>query len=252
MSEWYETFFDALAFDVWRTLVPGESTDDEAAFLLREVCGAEGGRRRLLDVPCGDGRLALPVAAAGHDVVGIDLSTVAIERLRHQRAATTAAVTARIGDMRDLGAALAAMPPFDGAWCMGNSFGYLSSRDTLRFLQGLSASLRPGARFVVDAATVAEIVLPHLGERDRYEAGDAVLVNENSYDPHQSTVVTEMTLVAGQRQAQRVVRHRVMTCREIVESLERADLTVNEIFGGLDGEPFALGSPRCLVVATRR
>lgn len=54
--------------------------------------------------------------------------------------------------------------------------------------------------------------------------GDAVLVNLNSYDPRQSAIVTEMTLVVGQRQAQRVVRHRVMTCREIVESLEAVQL----------------------------
>lgn len=250
MSEWYETFFDALAFDVWRALVPSEATDAEAAFLLRHLGGDGQGRRRLLDVPCGDGRLALPVAAAGHDVVAVDLSAVAIERLRQAAPATT--VTARVGDMRDLHLALDAVPPFDGAWCMGNSFGYLDPIDTRRFLEGVAASLRPGGRFVLDAATVAERVLPHLSDEDRHEAGNAVLLNVNSYDPRHSTVVTEMTLVVGPRQAQRVVRHRVMTCREILDSLEQADLAVDEVFGGLGGEPFALGSPRCLVVATRR
>jgi hypothetical protein len=61
-----------------------------------------------------------------------------------------------------------------------------------------------------------------------------------------------MTLEAGERREQRVVRHRVMTCREIVEVLEGPGLIVDEVFGGLDDEPFELGAERCLMVATRR
>ncbi|MDQ4131997.1 MAG: class I SAM-dependent methyltransferase [Actinomycetota bacterium] len=251
MSEWYETFFDALAFDVWRALVPGPVTEAEATFLLRHLAPTEG-RRRLLDVPSGDGRLALPVAAAGHDVVAVDRSPVAVERLRRQMAASGTAVTVRSGDMRDLDRALAGMAPFDGAWCMGNSFGYLGALDTRTFVEGLAGWLRPGARFVLDAAIVAECVLPALGGDDRYEVGDAVLVSANSYDARSSAMVTEMTLRAGSREDKRVVRHRVMTCREIVDLLEEAGLAVEGIYGGLDGEEFGVGAPRCLVVATRR
>jgi SAM-dependent methyltransferase len=157
VTEWYETFFDRLAFDVWRDLVPAEMTRDETAFLLRHLDPAEHGRRRLLDVPCGEGRLARPLAAAGHDVVGVDLSAAAIERLRHEAAAASATpagteVTGLVGDMRALGTALAGQPPFDGAWCMGNSFGYLNAHDTTAFVGDLAAALRPGGRFVLDAA----------------------------------------------------------------------------------------------------
>lgn len=250
MSEWYETFFDALAFDVWRNLAGPEMSDSEAGFLLRQLCSTDG--RRFLDVPCGDGRLALRFAAAGHEVVGVDLSGVAIDRLRQDAASTAAPVIGRVGDMRHLGDALDGVDPFDGAWCMGNSFGYLNSTDTMVFLDDLSAALRVGARFVLDAAMAAEAVLPQAGGRDRYEAEGAVLTNVHSYDVRQSTMVTDMTLEFGERKAQRIVRHRVLTCREIVESLERSNLTVDEIFAGLDGEPFTLGSPRCLIVTTRR
>jgi SAM-dependent methyltransferase len=256
VPQWYETFFDALAFDVWRSLVPGEVSGAEASFLLRRLA-ADGGRRHLLDVPCGDGRLALRVAAAGHAVVGVDLSPVAIERLTDASPGLTTpsmhpVVTARRGDMRDLAPALEGLPPFDGAWCMGNSFGYLDTAGTAAFLHGVAAALRPGARFVVDAAIAAESVLPHLGTHDRYERDGATLVMDNAYEPRTSTMVTDMTLEAGGRRARRVVRHRVMTCREIVEALEGAGLAVDDLCGGLDGEPYAMGSSRCLVVATRR
>ena len=253
MAEWYETFFDRLAFDVWRDLVPAEMTQGEAAFLLRHLAPAGEGPRRLLDVPCGEGRLTQPVAAAGHEVVGIDLSDAAVARLRDDAAAAGATtVTGLVGDMRHLGSALAGQPPFDGAYCMGNSFGYLNTRDTVTFLRDLATTLRPGGRFVLDAATAAESVLPQIAEHDRYEEGDAVLDNVNSYDPLQSTMITHMTLESGGRRAQRVVRHRVMTCREIVELLEDQGLVVDDVYGDVEDAPFELGANRCLMVATRR
>jgi SAM-dependent methyltransferase len=187
--------------------------------------------------------------------VGIDQSADAVARLQQDAAAagtSLTVLTGLVGDMRELGSALAGQPPFDGACCMGNSFGYLNGRDTLVFLRDLAGALRPGGRFVLDAAIAAESVLPQLAEHDRYEEGDAVLDNVNSYDPLQSTMITHMTLEAGGRREQRVVRHRVMTCREIVEALETCDLVVDDVFGSLDDEPFELGANRCLMVATRR
>jgi SAM-dependent methyltransferase len=254
MAEWYETFFDRLAFDVWREVVPTGMTEGEAAFLLRHLAPGGEGPHRLLDVPCGEGRLTLPLAAAGHDVVGVDRSAEAVARMRHDAAAAGGTLIGLVGDMRGLGAALAGQAPFDGACCMGNSFGYLNVRDTAVFVHDLVAALRPGGRFVLDAATAAEVVLPGIAEHDRYDAdeGDAVLDNVHSYDPLQSTMITHMTLESGGRRDQRVVRHRVMTCREIVELLEGEGLVVDEVFGDVDDTPFELGADRCLVVATRR
>jgi len=249
VGEWYESFFDALANDVWRALVPPEASDAEAAFLVAKLCAPDEGRQRLLDVPCGDGRLALRVAALGHGVVGVDLSTYAIDRLRADD--TAQRVDARVGDLRDLEVALAATEDFDGAWCMGNSFGYLDDTDSRAFLAGVAARVRSGGRFVLDAATAAEALLPNAGKGDRYEAGDAVLTVANTYDVRTSTQVNEMTLELGDQRDRRVALHRVMTCREIIGLLEGVGFVVDEIEGGLDGETFKVGSHRCLITAHR-
>jgi SAM-dependent methyltransferase len=253
VAEWYESFFDDLAFAVWRGVVPAAVTQAETAFLLRHLGGGVGGGpRRLLDVPCGEGRLAVPLAAAGHEVVGVDRAAGAVERMRQEAAAAGTTVTGLVGDMRDLTAALDREAPFAGACCMGNSFGYLNSQDTTAFVEAVAAALAPGGLFVLDAAIAAEAVLPQLADHDRYEEGDAVLDTVNSYDPLQSTMITPLTLEAGGRREQRVVRHRVMTCREIAVILEAGGFDVGEVYGSLDDEPFVLGAERCLLVATRR
>ena len=137
---------------------------------------------------------------------------------------------------------------------MGNSFGYLDVHDTARFLAGVATVLADGARFVVDAATVAETLLPHLelgGLPDRHAVGDVALTNRHHYDATTSTLVTDMTLERGHERAERRVGHRVMTCREVVAALDGAGLEVTHVDGDTDGVAFTVGASRCLVTAVR-
>lgn len=251
MTEWFDTFFDALAHDVWDALVPDDASDREADWLAARLRLAGSRERTLLDVPAGRGRLAARIAARGHDVTAIDFAAAAVEPLTVQ---APPRVTARLGDMRDLGAVLPDPMVFDGAWCMGNSFAYLDPSATDHFLAGVAHVLRPGAPFVIDVATAAESLLLHLdtSEVDRHETGDVALTNRHEYDAPTSTLVTHMVLERGSERSERVVRHRVMTCREVVAALTRAGFELERIEGDLDGRAFVLGAPRCLVTAFRR
>ncbi len=255
MSEWFDTFFDALAHDVWEALVPDDASDVEAAWLADRLALAADRPRRLLDVPAGRGRLACRLADRGHLVTAVDFAADAIGPLA-AALPPGSTVTPVLGDMRDLAAALPAGARFDGAYCMGNSFGYLDAGDTARFLAGVADALVVGAPFVVDAATVAESLLPHLevGDDtvDRHARGGAVLTNRHRYDVHTSTLVTAMTLECDGERAEREARHRVMTCREVVEALADTGFTVERIDGDTEGHEFVPGSPRCLVTAIFR
>ena len=107
---------------------------------------------------------------------------------------------------------------------------------------------------MVDAATAAESLLPHLelgGDVDRHEVGDVALTNSHHYDAETSTLVTDMVLERGGERAERRVGHRVMTCREIVDALARAGLDLERIDGDLDGRGIHDRLPAVLVTATR-
>jgi SAM-dependent methyltransferase len=253
MTDWYDTFFDALAHGVWDALVPADASDREAEWLATRL-GLADGRRTLLDVPAGRGRLATRIADRGHDVTAVDFAVAAVEPFA---ASAPPRVTVRLGDMRDLAAVLPEPAGFDGAWCMGNSFGFRDAAGSDRVLAGVANVLRPGAPFLIDVATAAEALLPHLetggtGTSERHEVGDVSLTNTHEYDAPTSTLVTRMVLERGGERAERVVRHRVMTCREVVDALARAGFVLDRIDGDLDGQTFTLGASRCLVRAIRR
>jgi 2-polyprenyl-3-methyl-5-hydroxy-6-metoxy-1,4-benzoquinol methylase len=107
--------------------------------LIQELLGPAHGAA-VLDVPCGDGRLTIRLAAAGYTAIGIDLAAQEIEFARC--AAAQAAVDARfvVGDQR----ALPDVGPVDAVVSWGNSFGYLMPPDTARSLTGMHRALRPG------------------------------------------------------------------------------------------------------------
>jgi cyclopropane fatty-acyl-phospholipid synthase-like methyltransferase len=71
-DEWWKDFFGGLVVDFWRAAMTPETTRAEADFLEKSLRLAPG--RRVLDVPCGDGRLALELASRGCRVTGVDIS----------------------------------------------------------------------------------------------------------------------------------------------------------------------------------
>jgi SAM-dependent methyltransferase len=136
---------------------------------------------RILDLGCGTGSLAVLLAQAGHEVIGIDTSAEMLA-LARDKAATA-------GVRLDLGRADAADPPFgpasaDVVLCR-HVLWSLDDRDAV--LANWTRLLCPGGRLVLvegnwgtgvglAAAECRELVLRHRAEADvRQLAGDALL-----------------------------------------------------------------------------
>jgi SAM-dependent methyltransferase len=241
---WYHEFFTGVALDFWRAAVPPEHSDAEAAFLAEELKVAPPGR--LLDVPCGDGRLAVRLAARGYEVTGLDISA---ENIATCRKATPpgARATWIEADMQGL----PVEGPFDGAYCCGNSFGYLDYPAQQEFLSRVASALRPGARLVIDASIAADTLLPHFEQRAWYEAGGIYFLIENDYAFAESRLDTTCTFLwPGQKEVRRF-SHFVYTVAEIRRMLAAAGLTTAALYAGLDRKPLDSAARMVIVVAQR-
>jgi SAM-dependent methyltransferase len=99
---------------------------------------------RLLDIPCGIGRHAIPLARLGYDVLGIDRSEHALDVARRQK---VSGATFRALELRDLASV---KETFDGVLCLWSSFGYGTPEDNHQLLRDMSGRLREGGRLLLD------------------------------------------------------------------------------------------------------
>ena len=244
-ASWFEHFFSGAALELWRRAIPEERTNQEVQF-LHEVLGAAEGSS-LLDLPCGNGRLSLPMSLMEYKITGVDFCAAFIDEAKQAAAAKELEIDFVKDDMRKL----AFNKNFDGAFCMGNSFGYFDRAGTMEFFNAVSNSLKPGAQFVLDSGMVAECFLVNGGEREWLQVGDMFMLIENNYNCRFSCVETNYTFIQNGKEERRQAVHWIYTACEICQMLEQSNFEVQDLFSSTDFDQFALGSERLLLVAER-
>jgi SAM-dependent methyltransferase len=133
--EWYSIFLDVIS---------PTQTADEVAFIERNI--PVESHRVLLDLCCGPGRHAIPLAQRGYHVLGIDNNAAQIARAA-ARAPEGGRATFHTHDARDLSSLSG---EFDGVINMWASFGYFDDATNFEMLRQICARLRPGGRALFD------------------------------------------------------------------------------------------------------
>jgi len=239
---WFETFFEGLALDMWRGAMTAEQTRREADFLWRRLELGPG--MATLDVPCGNGRHALELARKGARMTGVDLSA---GFLNEARSAAPDIEWTRC-DMREL----PWKERFDAAYSMGNSFGYFNHEECRRFLEAVAGALKPGGRFALESGTVSESLLPALQPERRMRIGELDFHSRNTFDAVEGRLDITYTFAKGERIEVKPAHQWVHSAAEIGRMLRGAGMELELAFGDLEGAPFQLGSPRLLAVARKR
>jgi SAM-dependent methyltransferase len=195
-------------------------------------------------VPCGDGRIAVELAARGHRVTGVDIQPEMIAAARAKAAERGVAVELHQGDMRDL----PWIARFDAALCWWGSFGWFDAAENLRQAKAVARALEPGGRYLVDLPTL-EALLPQWRRRSWNKVGDVLVGDESEFDPISGRIETIWTFRRGDETAVRRSSIHLYTYRELVSVLEAAGFREFEAMGTLTGEPFRQGSPRLYLTA---
>jgi len=240
--QWFETFFQGPAVDFWTRAIPPALTLADVDFLEKTFDVKPGSR--LLDVPCGNGRHSIELVRRGYRLTGIDLSDEFLAAARSELDADW-----RKGDMRELG-----LEPstFDGAFCFGNSFGYLDHAGAGAFLSALAGALKPGAKLVIETGVTAESILPTLVQKRWHRLGDLLVLSENRYDPWESCLNIDYTFVRDGTIETRPTASYVFTSAELRRMLDSAEFKTLAFHASVTGEPYQLGSPRLVIIAQRR
>jgi SAM-dependent methyltransferase len=136
--------YDEIAriYDPW-----SRSVVEDVAFYVDEAVRSGG---PVLELGVGTGRIAVPIAAAGVPVVGVDLSEGMLEVARERASLAGVELDLRQGDMRD--------PPVEETFpLVAIPFRSLlhmeTDRDRRAVLRVVAGLLAPGGRFVFDVFT---------------------------------------------------------------------------------------------------
>jgi SAM-dependent methyltransferase len=238
-----ETYGERVAdvYDDW--YVPAE----DAAAVARTLAELAAGGRAL-ELGIGTGRVALPLAAAGVEVHGIDASAAMVERMRAKPGGD--AIPVVIGDFRTV--------PVDGPFALvfvvANTFFQLLSQDAqVECFAEVAARLAPGGRFVVEAF-VPDLTRfdrdLHLGVRD--VGTDAVRLDASVHDP-QSQLISSTQVRITERGIRLVhARLRFAFPSELDLMARLAGLALEHRWGSFARAPFTAESATHVSVYRKR
>jgi SAM-dependent methyltransferase len=219
----------------------------------------------ILELACGTGRVLIPLARAGHEIVGLDLSPQMLERCRAKLAAEAPEVQRRVrlvqSDMTSFdleGRFSLITSPFRG-------FQHLMSvEQQLACLGRCHAHLQAAGKLVLDLFHPDPALLYDHGEADGERDAEIVqrpgggsirwwgriLAYRRSRQYNQCEMVYEITEPDGSR---RTVTEqfpmRYLSRFEVEHLLARAGFAVVAVYGDYDRSPLDDSSPEMIVVA---
>ena len=217
-------------------------SDGDAELVWRLLALKPG--MRVLDVPCGEGRIAGRLARRGCEVVGVDYTEAWIGRARKQYPDATF----ELADMR----ALAYDAEFDAVVNWFTSFGYFDPQTNDDVLARLARALRPGGRLLLELHNPWRLqrLLKQTGGTSAYvvERDGALMADRISFDRETRTSRTERFIVRDGRVRKLEFTLEQVPAPELVNRLRRAGFATVELFGD-GGSAFVPDSRRLLAVA---
>jgi SAM-dependent methyltransferase len=242
--------WDAFFSDFYLRAYADDERQDEAetqALAAARLAGCEPGGD-LLDVPCGFGRHAVPLARAGYRVVGVDRSETLLAEARG-RAGGARWPKLVHADYRRLPFADAS---FDAAVNLFTSLGYLGDEEDAKVLCEIGRVLRPGGRLVIETMHRDRLVRDFREQDWRLLGEGRLLLERRTFDAGAGVAQSTQTLIEGTgRRDSRSFSVRVYTATELVVMLTRAGFADVRCHGDLEGSPFATDT-RLVLVATAR
>lgn len=217
----------------------------------------------LLELGCGTGRVLLPLAAAGHEITGVDISPAllaqAAEKLARQGRASAQLVEA---DLRTFDLQ---RKDYAFAFCVSNTLMHLTSvDDQMAALRTAARHLRPGGRLLLELFNpdlprlFAVDGVMELADRWQDESSGAEVLKwsvrrlDLAAQLQETIFIYEELFADGRTQRTTCpFTLRFLWRSEAELMLQLAGFVVEEVWGDCEGAPYADGSDHLILIARK-
>jgi ubiquinone/menaquinone biosynthesis C-methylase UbiE len=224
----------ARVYDPWSV-----SVTEDVPFYVDEAVRSGG---PVLELGVGTGRIAVPIAASGVEVVGVDFSAGMLEVARERAELAGVTVDLRHGDMRE--------PPVEGAFplvlCPFRSLLHMETdADRRTALRAVSRCLAPGGRFVFDVFTPAadDIADTH----GRWLEREPGIWERADWDEETRTLILRLRSAEGETEMSLAW----LSVPEWQELLRDEGFVVDTVYGWFDRTPWRGGEDSIWVCRRR-
>jgi SAM-dependent methyltransferase len=238
-----EAAFDEDYLYFYEELLTPERTAWEVD-LIWKLLELEPGRE-LLDLACGHGRIANPLAERGVHVTGLDATPQFLELARADAAERGVEVEYVEGDLRSIPWSAR----FDRVLNWFTSFGYFGDDDNRRVLDQAYEALKPGGLLAVEV-NHRDNLLPRYLPEVVTQRGDDRMIDRHRLDLETGRSYDERTIIRGGKQRTFQFSVRMLTAAELRDWMLAAGFSETHAFGE-DGEPLTLEHRRMTVVGRK-
>lgn len=240
-SAWYDRFFrhEYLAFD------EHPNTNLELEFLLNTL--QLPNPSRLLDLGCGYGRHAIPLAQNNLQVIGLDRSPELLQDAIQNSPTPNTNLSFIRGDVRQF----PFQTPFDAIISMFSSFGYFEDEnENFLVLQNISNALKTGGLFLIETAN-RDFIIAHNPPVQIYRPPNMTLIEERSFDSLTSQSLVDVTVIQNGEETHLHHAIRLYTATELDMLLASVGLQTLGIWGDFHGGDFTTDSPHLIMLAEK-
>jgi len=243
-AEWHDRFFRGLYLRVLAAQFSRSTSLAEARLIKRFLRVKRG--RKVLDIPCGMGRITVPLARMGLKMTGMDRQEAYIRRARRNAARVRVRPEFIVKDMRDLDR----KGEFDAAFNWFGSFGYFRDRENLEFCRKVFRTLKPGGRFLVEGPNRVQI-LAHFRPFREYRYAGIRITERVRWDRRGGRVASQWLFQRGRKQERHSLSMWIFGGRQINALLRKAGFRDIRLYDRNTGRGYTRNSRRIAAVGMK-
>jgi SAM-dependent methyltransferase len=244
---WYKAFFGTDYLHIYEPVLTPDRTQREVDGIVNLLGLPQGSS--ILDLCCGHGRHAIPLAQRGYRVTGQDLSEVFLREAEKEAQAQSAHVRWVHGDMRNI----PYENEFDAVINIFTAFGYLENQEEdQKVLQQVCKALKPGGLFLLETIHREGLMRHYAPQLISHYPEGLIVLEERRFDLLTSHNEVKVTMIYSDGQRKEYSHSlRVYTLTELARMLAVAGLQVRAYFSAWDGSALTIDSFRLILLSQK-